>query len=52
MFSHSLISVRGCSVEELVDLVTGVELDVDEENHGDQNGINDDGVNVTAKKVA
>jgi hypothetical protein len=27
MFSHSLISVRGCSVEELVDLVAGVELD-------------------------
>jgi hypothetical protein len=33
-----LISVRGCSVEELIDL-DGVELDIDEENHGDQDGI-------------
>jgi hypothetical protein len=45
-----LISVRGCALRNS-DLVTGVELDIDEENHGDQNGINDDGVNVAHKKV-
>jgi hypothetical protein len=45
-----LVSVRGCCVEELVNLVTGVELDIDEENHGDQNGKNDDGVKVTCQE--
>ncbi len=45
-----LIGVRGCCVEELVDLVARVELDIYEENHGDQNGKNDHGVNVTSQK--
>jgi hypothetical protein len=45
-----LIRVRGRRVKEIVDLVARVELDVHEENHGDQNGKNDDGVNVTGQE--
>jgi hypothetical protein len=45
-----LVRVRGRRVKEIVDLVARVELDINEENHGDQNGKNDDGVNVTGQE--
>lgn len=48
-FALSLVE-RGSLVEEGVDLVTGVKLDVDKEDHRDQHGKNDDGVNVTRQE--
>ena len=45
-----LLAVADGGVQEFVDLVTGVELDVYKENHGDQDGEDDNRVNVTGQE--